>query len=165
MKLICKFCKNFPPKIAKKWLFLALRMGGKGSRWGENPKIGPMGGAPHAPHRGKPCRDITEIIFFRKPGQKSPNITVKLNGHRLYPSNYIKYLGVYIDEHLNGRFHCNLLLNKLKCANGMLSKARHLISLTHLKMLYFAIFSSHLTYGCQQQQQQQQQKFFFKIQQ
>ena len=41
-----------------------------------------------------------------------------------------QYLGVYIDEHLNGRFHCNLLLNKLKRANGMLSKARHIISLT-----------------------------------
>ena len=52
-------------------------------------------------------------------------------------------------EHLNDRFHCNLLLNKLRRANGMLSKARHMISLIHLKMLYFAIFSSHLTYGCQ----------------
>ena len=45
--------------------------------------------------------DKTEIIFFRKPGQEIPNIKIKLNGHRLYPSNYIKYLGVYIDEHLN----------------------------------------------------------------
>ena len=31
----------------------------------------------------------------------------------------------------------------------MLSKARHLISAAHIKMLYYAIFSSHLTYGCQ----------------
>ena len=93
--------------------------------------------------------DKTEIIFFRKPGEAIPNIKIKLNGHRLYPSNYIKYLGVYIDDHLNGRFHCNILLNKLKRSNGMLSKARHLISAAHVKMLYYAIFSSHLTYGCQ----------------
>ena len=93
--------------------------------------------------------DKTEIIFFRKPGDKIPDIKIKLNGHRLYPSNYIKYLGVQIDEHLNGRFHCKLLLNKLKRANGMLSKARHMVSVAQLKMLYFAIFSSQLTYGCQ----------------
>ena len=93
--------------------------------------------------------DKTELIFFRKPGDKVPNIKIKLNGHRLFPSNQIKYLGVYLDEYLNGRFHCNLLLTKLKRSNGMLSKARHFISISHLKTLYFAIFSSHLTYGCQ----------------
>ena len=34
--------------------------------------------------------DKTEVIFFRKPGDKIPDIKIKLNGHRLYPSNYIK---------------------------------------------------------------------------
>ena len=93
--------------------------------------------------------DKTKLIFFRKPGEATPAIKIKLNGHRLYPSRYLKYLGVFLDEHLNGKSHCNLLLNKLKRANGMLSKARHMITIENLKMLYFAIFSSHLTYGCQ----------------
>ena len=93
--------------------------------------------------------DKTEVIFFHKPRFKVPNIKIMMNGHRIFPSKSIKYLGLYLDETLNGRFHCDILAKKLKRANGMLSKARHYISKDDLKSLYFAIFSSHLTYGSQ----------------
>ena len=93
--------------------------------------------------------DKTEIIFFHKPGEKPPNLKIKMNGHRIYPSKYIKYLGVFLDETLNGGFHCKTLVKKLKRSNGMLCKARHYIQTDDLKTLYFAIFSSHLMYGCQ----------------
>ena len=72
-----------------------------------------------------------------------------MNGHRIFPSKYIKYLGIYLDETLNGRFHCYNLAKRLKRANGMLCKARHYINAEDLKILYYAIFSSHLIYGCQ----------------
>ena len=93
--------------------------------------------------------DKTEIIFFHKPGEKIPNLKIKMNGHRIFPSKYIKYLGIYLDETLNGRFHCYNLAKRLKRANGMLCKARHYINAEDLKILYYAIFSSHLIYGCQ----------------
>ena len=93
--------------------------------------------------------DKTEIIFFHKPGEKVPVIKIKMNGHRIYPSKYIKYLGIYLDETLNGGFHCRTLMKKLKRANGMLCKARHYIPVEDLKSLYYAIFSSHLVYGSQ----------------
>ena len=93
--------------------------------------------------------DKTEIIFFRKPGESAPNIKIKMNGHRLIPSKFIKYLGVYLDKNLNGGFHCQDLIKKLKRANGMLCKARHYIKQNDLITLYYAIFSSHLIYGCQ----------------
>ena len=69
--------------------------------------------------------------------------------HFIYPSSYIKYLGVYIDASLNGNHHCNLLVRKLKIANGILSKARHYVPMEELLSIYHAIFSSHLVYGCQ----------------
>ena len=72
-----------------------------------------------------------------------------MNGLRIFPSKFIKYLGLYLDETLNGSFHCHTLAKTLKRANGMLAKARHYISPVELKSLYFAIFSSHLSYGCQ----------------
>ena len=72
-----------------------------------------------------------------------------MNGHRIYPSKNIKYLGIHLDETLNGAFHCGTLMKKLKRANGMLCKARHYITNDDLKTLYFAIFSSHLIYGFQ----------------
>ena len=93
--------------------------------------------------------DKTEIIFFHKPGEIVPEMKIKMNGHRIYPSNNIKYLGIYLDETLNGGFHCETLMKKLKRANGMLCKARHYITNDDLKTLYYAIFSSHLIYGCQ----------------
>ena len=93
--------------------------------------------------------DKTEIIFFHKPGGKLPDIKIKMNGKRIYPSNCIKYLGIYIDETLNGSYHCKNIQAKLKRANGMLCKARHYVDEKHLKALYYAIFSSHLVYGSQ----------------
>ena len=56
---------------------------------------------------------------------------------------------MYLDETLNGAIHCNNLAKTLRRANGMLCKARHYIPSEDLKTLYYAIFSSHLTYGCQ----------------
>ena len=38
---------------------------------------------------------------------------------------------------------------KLNRANGMLSKIRHYVPKTELKSIYYAIFASHLRYGCQ----------------
>ena len=72
-----------------------------------------------------------------------------MNGLRIYPSSYIKYLGVYLDASLNGNQHCNLLVRKLKRANGILSKARHYVPTEELLSIYHAIFSSHFVYGCQ----------------
>ena len=38
---------------------------------------------------------------------------------------------------------------KLSRATGMLSKIRHYVSYNTLISIYYAIFSSHMTYGCQ----------------
>ena len=38
---------------------------------------------------------------------------------------------------------------KLNRANGLLAKIRHLVSKNLLRTIYFAIFDSHLRYGCQ----------------
>ena len=93
--------------------------------------------------------DKTEVIFFHKPGERVPDLKIKMNGHRIYPSKSIKYLGIYLDETLNGSFQTKTLASKLKRANGMLCKARHYIPSDELRTLYYAIFSSHLIYGSQ----------------
>ena len=93
----------------------------------------------------------TEVIFFHKTGHpiNEYNFSIKINGHKIKPSEYIKYLGIYLDSTLSGKHHCELLSTKLKRANGMLSKIRHYVPMEELKSIYYAIFSSHLTYGCQ----------------
>ena len=93
----------------------------------------------------------TELIFFHKPGHpiNGFDFKIKMNGHKLIPSDHIKYLGVYLDSTLSGNYHCQQLITKLKRANGMLSKIRHYVPKEELKSIYYAIFSSHMTYGCQ----------------
>ena len=93
----------------------------------------------------------TELIIFQRRGGNPDNFQfkIKLNGLILQPSEYIKYLGVYIDSTLSGKYHCDMLRPKLSRACGMLSKARYYVPEKELVSLYYAIFSSHLSYGSQ----------------
>ena len=92
----------------------------------------------------------TELILFRKPLQVIPlNLKIKINGKKLYPTESIKYLGVHLDEYLDGSSHCTLLLTKLQRANGMIAKSRHFVNFKEIKSIYHSIFSSHMLYGCQ----------------
>ena len=72
--------------------------------------------------------DKTELIIFRSARGTRPELKIKMNGRRIYPSRHIKYLGVHIDETLNFNFHCNTVSQKLRRANGMLCKARHYVN-------------------------------------
>ena len=92
----------------------------------------------------------TGLIFFRKPGEKVPEyIKIKINGHRIYPSSHIKYLGVYLDEHLDGSAHCSELQSKLRRSVGMISKVKHYLSSAELLSFYHATFASNMLYGSQ----------------
>ena len=69
----------------------------------------------------------TEYILFRHK-QKSVNfeLKLKLNGKKIYPSSYIKYFGIFLDENLNWTKHISILSNNLRRANGALVKLRPL---------------------------------------
>ena len=59
-----------------------------------------------------------ELIIFRKPSQKKlSDIKIKINGKKLFLSHHIKYiyiyLGIYLDEFLDGSAHCAQLQTKM----------------------------------------------------
>ena len=87
------------------------------------------------------------MLLFRHP-KKTVNydLKIKIDGKRLIPSEYVKYLGLILDAHLNWKFHVDILASKLSRATGMLSRIRHYVSTDTLRSIYFGIFSSHLTY-------------------
>ena len=92
----------------------------------------------------------TELIIFRHPNKDiNYDLNVKIEGKKLFPSKYVKYLGILIDEHLNWSYHVDLIVPKLNRAIGMLSKIRHYVSESTLRSIYFGIFSSVLNYGSQ----------------
>ena len=92
----------------------------------------------------------TELIFFHSQKRKLDysNISIKLNRRRLIPVDYVKYLGMLIDKYLTWNFHINELCKKLGRANGILSKLRYNAPLEICIQVYYAIFYSHLNYGC-----------------
>jgi hypothetical protein len=55
---------------------------------------------------------------------------------------------MYIDKHLNWNFHISNLSKQLSRANGVLSKLRYNASIDICLQVYYAIFFSHLIYGC-----------------
>ena len=90
------------------------------------------------------------MLIFRHPNKKiNYELKIKLDGKKIYPSKYVKYLGILIDEHLNWSFHSSFLASKLSRANGMLSKIRQYVNNNTLRTIYFVIFESILNYGSQ----------------
>ena len=92
----------------------------------------------------------TELIFFHSMRRtlNYDNLSIKLNGVKLTPVDHVKYLGMYIDKYLSWDFHIHELSKKLSRANGILSKVRHNAPSETCLQVYYAIFFSHLTYGC-----------------
>ena len=91
----------------------------------------------------------TELVIFRKKGTIIPKIKVKLNGVSLLPTHCVKYLGLYLDEHLTFDTHITILNAKLRRANNVLAISRHHVPLTNLTQIYYGQFHSHLQYCCQ----------------
>ena len=68
----------------------------------------------------------TELMIFRHPRKQiNYELKLKINGRKLYPSDYVKYLGILIDPHLNWNYHTDFIAPKLSQALGMLMKIRH----------------------------------------
>ena len=94
--------------------------------------------------------DKTKLIFFhsKRHTLNYDGISIKFNGKKLFPVDNIKYLGMYIDKYLSWNFHIQQLSQKLSRANGILSKLRHNAPIRTCLQVYYAIFYSHLIYGC-----------------
>ena len=60
-----------------------------------------------------------------------------------------KYLGLILDEYLAFKYHLQNLKLKLNRPNCLLSKIRYYVKFPSLRTIYYALFDSHLRYGCQ----------------
>ena len=68
----------------------------------------------------------TELIIFRDSKKTSKHeLKIKIDGKKLIPSKFVKYLGILIDCHLKWKGHAMDLHPKLSRAIGMLCKIRH----------------------------------------
>ena len=93
--------------------------------------------------------DKSKLIIFQskqRPYDYS-NFSIKLNGLKINHSDYVKYLGVYIHKNLSWGYQINQVNKKHSCANGVISKLRHLCPRDILINVYYSIFYSHLMYS------------------
>ena len=90
-------------------------------------------------------------LFFFRPKSKKLNrkLNFRLSGRKIIPTTHTRYSGITADKHFSWNQHLKMLKNKLSRANGLLAKAQYYLSPNLLRTLYFAIFESHLRYGCQ----------------
>jgi len=80
----------------------------------------------------------SNFIFFRSQKAKStPTCSnLMLNGKTLSQVNSAKFLGIYIDEHLNWKKHTTELQMKISKNCGILSKLKHHLSAKLHLLLY-----------------------------
>ena len=90
--------------------------------------------------------DKTVCLLFSN--QKDPEvITINIGSSILTSSDYVKFLGVWIDRQLNWNKHISILLVKLKQNIHLLSTCKKFLLKNTLKLIYYAHLFSHLTYG------------------
>ena len=54
----------------------------------------------------------------------------------------MKYLGIFIDDHLNWHANESAISTKLSSATGMLYKIRHFVKQETLRMIYYGILQN-----------------------
>ena len=94
----------------------------------------------------------TKLIIFRSK-QKTFDanmVSIKLNGKKLKLEDNVKYLGMFLDQHLTWEFHINQLSKKLSRGNGIISKLSHnapIKTCLQVYMQYFTptLFMAHLS--------------------
>ena len=92
----------------------------------------------------------TELVLFKQPNKElNYDLKIKLDGKRLFPVKYVKYLGVFLDDNLSWGTHIDFVANKLRRANGILSTIRHFLPISMMRTVYFALFHSQLSYALQ----------------
>ena len=89
----------------------------------------------------------TKLMIFR-PRQKTVPITrqIVLDNNALEQVDNTKFLGVYIDQHLEWKTHVNFIAAKISKSVGLLYKAKYYLPSKSLLTLYYALIYPYLTY-------------------
>ena len=85
----------------------------------------------------------SKLVLFQKKQSNfdNKNLSIKLDGYKLDPTENVRYIGVYIDHFLSWDFHISQVSNKLSRANGILSKLRYFTTkeITFCILCYFLV--------------------------
>ena len=71
------------------------------------------------------------LIIFRDPRRKIDfDLKIKIDGKKVVPSKFVKYLGIYLHNFLSWQQQEQDMRSRLSRAAGMLCKIRHYVTST-----------------------------------
>ena len=71
---------------------------------------------------------------------------ININGNTLEQIKETNYLGVWIDDQLNWKKHLEMVHKKISKASYIITKIRHYVDLSTLKILYYSLVFPHINY-------------------
>ena len=86
----------------------------------------------------------TNYMIITSPKKKT---NIRITACNIEQKSQIKYLGVFIDEHLKWDAQLQHINNKITKNIGILSKLRHYVPISTLKELYYTLIYPYLTNG------------------
>ena len=90
----------------------------------------------------------TNCVIFHPPQKKLVyNPKLFLNQTALKQEKCVKYLGIFVDSHLNWKIHVHNISKKIKRSIGILSKVRYHVTPKIFLKLYYLLIYPFLTYG------------------
>ena len=90
----------------------------------------------------------TNYAIFHSPSRRIDEfIRIKLGSQTLTRVDYIKHLGVLVDSTLSWKPHITELSKSLARTTGIFFKIRHYISRETLKLLYYSLLYSFISYA------------------
>ena len=81
------------------------------------------------------CRKKESVIFKDQRKKLESEVKIKLHRKQLYLTDYVKYLGIRIDEHLNWKHHVSDIAIKLNRTNALLFEIRNFVNINILKTI------------------------------
>ena len=85
-------------------------------------------------------------ILFKK-NTKNESLQLSFQSTKIPQCTRMKFLGVWLDEHLDWTYHCNTIINKIKRNSYMLRISLNYLTIHALKLIYYAQIQSHVQYG------------------
>ena len=88
--------------------------------------------------------DETNFVLIHSPRKKSPDL-INIRVGNIRRTNYVKFLGFLIDEHLSWKCHTSELHKKLSKTAGHFYMLRYYIPQLTVVSLYHSVFSFFLS--------------------
>ena len=88
----------------------------------------------------------TSYMIISNKCLKSSAFKININDTKIKCVEYVKYLGILLDNKLSWKSHASSLCNKILKVCGVFYKLRYYVALCTLRIVYFSLVQSYSQY-------------------